>query len=100
MRGGRKCAGMLMIRSFSGTPATRALMPVHLFGRAVDMTRVMDIANRHNLKVVEDCAQATGATWNDRAVGSFGDVGCFSFFPTKNLGAAGDGGCVSRVLVW
>ena len=77
------------------TPATKALMPVHLFGRAVDMTRLMAIAERHQLKVVEDCAQATGARWNGQAVGSFGDVGCFSFFPTKNLGAAGDGGAAT-----
>ena len=77
------------------TPATKALMPVHLFGRAVDMTRLMAIAERHQLKVVEDCAQATGARWNGKPVGSFGDVGCFSFFPTKNLGAAGDGGAAT-----
>ena len=77
------------------TPATRALMPVHLFGRAVDMSRLMTIAERHQLKVIEDCAQATGARWNGQAVGSFGDVGCFSFFPTKNLGAAGDGGAAT-----
>ena len=76
------------------TPRTRALMPVHLFGRPVDMTRLMAIAERHGLRVVEDCAQATGAHWNGRGVGSWGDVGCFSFFPTKNLGAAGDGGAV------
>ena len=77
------------------TGSTRALMPVHLFGRPVDMTRLMDIASRHRLRVIEDCAQATGATWQDQAVGSFGDVGCFSFFPTKNLGGAGDGGAVT-----
>ncbi len=77
------------------TPATKALMPVHLFGRAVDMNRLMAIAELHQLKVVEDCAQATGARWNGQAVGSFGDVGCFSFFPTKNLGAAGDGGAAT-----
>ncbi|WP_392346689.1 DegT/DnrJ/EryC1/StrS family aminotransferase [Parasynechococcus sp.] len=77
------------------TPATKALMPVHLFGRAVNMTRLMAIAERHQLKVVEDCAQATGARWQGQAVGSFGDAGCFSFFPTKNLGAAGDGGAVT-----
>ena len=77
------------------SPATRALMPVHLFGRPVDMTRLMAIASRHNLRVIEDCAQATGASWNGQAVGSFGDAGCFSFFPTKNLGAAGDGGAIS-----
>ena len=77
------------------TPATKALMPVHLFGRPVDMTRLMAIARSHGLRVVEDCAQATGARWNGQPVGSFGDVGCFSFFPTKNLGAAGDGGAMT-----
>ena len=77
------------------TPATKALIPVHLFGRPVDMTRLMAIATAHNLRVVEDCAQATGASWNGQPVGSFGDVGCFSFFPTKNLGAAGDGGAAT-----
>ena len=77
------------------TPATKALMPVHLFGRPVDMTRLMAIAEAHRLNVVEDCAQATGARWNGQPVGSFGDVGCFSFFPTKNLGAAGDGGAAT-----
>ena len=76
------------------TPRTRALLPVHLFGKPVDMTRLMAIAERHDLRVIEDCAQATGAHWNGRGVGSWGDVGCFSFFPTKNLGAAGDGGAV------
>ena len=77
------------------TPATRVLLPVHLFGRPVDMERVCAIAARHGLKVVEDCAQATGASWAGRPVGSWGDVGCFSFFPTKNLGGAGDGGAVT-----
>ncbi|MEB3242839.1 MAG: DegT/DnrJ/EryC1/StrS family aminotransferase [Cyanobacteriota bacterium] len=76
------------------TPATRALLPVHLFGRPVDMERLTAIARAHGLLVVEDCAQATGASWAGRPVGSWGDAGCFSFFPTKNLGAAGDGGAV------
>ena len=76
------------------TPATRALLPVHLFGRPVDMARINAIASAHDLRVIEDCAQATGARWADRPVGGWGDVGCFSFFPTKNLGAAGDGGAV------
>ncbi|MFM7266830.1 MAG: DegT/DnrJ/EryC1/StrS family aminotransferase, partial [Cyanobium sp.] len=76
------------------TPATRALLPVHLFGRPVDMERINAIAAAHDLRVIEDCAQATGARWRGRSVGSWGDVGCFSFFPTKNLGAAGDGGAV------
>jgi len=77
------------------TPATKALIPVHLFGRPVDMARVCAIAERHGLKVVEDCAQATGARWAGKPVGSWGDVGCFSFFPTKNLGGAGDGGALT-----
>jgi len=77
------------------TSATKVLMPVHLFGRPVDMERVCAIAARHGLKVVEDCAQASGASWAGRPVGSWGDVGCFSFFPTKNLGGAGDGGAVT-----
>ena len=77
------------------TPATKALIPVHLFGRPVDMTRLMAIAAEHNLRVIEDCAQATGASWNGKPVGSWGDTGCFSFFPTKNLGAAGDAGAVT-----
>jgi dTDP-4-amino-4,6-dideoxygalactose transaminase len=76
------------------TPATRALLPVHLFGRPVDMERITAIAAAHGLRVIEDCAQATGARWAGRPVGGWGDVGCFSFFPTKNLGAAGDGGAV------
>jgi dTDP-4-amino-4,6-dideoxygalactose transaminase len=76
-------------------PATKALLPVHLFGRPVDMERVCAIAERHGLRVIEDCAQATGASWAGRPVGSWGDAGCFSFFPTKNLGAAGDGGAVT-----
>lgn len=76
------------------TPATRALMPVHLFGRPVDMERITSIASAHGLRVIEDCAQASGASWAGRPVGGWGDAGCFSFFPTKNLGAAGDGGMV------
>ena len=76
------------------TPASRALLPVHLFGRPVDMDRLCALARAHGLKVIEDCAQATGASWKGRPVGSWGDAGCFSFFPTKNLGGAGDGGAV------
>jgi dTDP-4-amino-4,6-dideoxygalactose transaminase len=76
------------------TSATRALLPVHLFGRPVDMERINAIARAHDLLVIEDCAQACGAHWAGRPVGSWGDAGCFSFFPTKNLGAAGDGGAV------
>ena len=77
------------------TEQTKAIIPVHLFGQPVDMTRVMEIANRHNLTVIEDCAQAAGATWQGAAVGSCGQVGCFSFYPTKNLAAYGDGGALT-----
>ncbi|MBN1872338.1 MAG: DegT/DnrJ/EryC1/StrS family aminotransferase [Candidatus Omnitrophica bacterium] len=76
------------------TPRTKAIIPVHLFGNPCDMDRIMDIAGRHNLKVIEDTAQAIGATYNDKKVGSFGDAGCLSFFPSKNLGAFGDGGMI------
>ncbi|HIK27548.1 MAG: DegT/DnrJ/EryC1/StrS family aminotransferase [Oscillatoriaceae bacterium SKW80] len=74
---------------------TRAILPVHLFGQPTDMTRLMAIANAHHLAVIEDCAQSTGAEWAGKKVGSIGHVGCFSFFPTKNLGACGDGGAVT-----
>lgn len=77
------------------TPRTRALMPVHLFGQPVDMERLMTLAQDYQLRVIEDCAQAAGADWADRKVGSWGDLGCFSFFPTKNLGACGDGGAIA-----
>lgn len=77
------------------TPKTRAIIPVHLFGKPVDMDRLKAIAQAHNLLLIEDCAQATGAEWNGAKVGSIGDIGCFSFFPTKNLGACGDGGAVT-----
>ena len=77
------------------TPHTRAIIPVHLFGQPVDMQELMTIANAYNLYVIEDCAQATGATWGEERIGSIGHVGCFSFFPTKNLGACGDGGAVT-----
>jgi dTDP-4-amino-4,6-dideoxygalactose transaminase len=76
-------------------PRTRAIIPVHLFGLAADLNRVMKIAEAHNLAVIEDAAQAIGAGYDGRAVGSFGTCGCFSFFPSKNLGGAGDGGMVS-----
>ncbi len=77
------------------TDRTRAILPVHLFGRPIDMSRLMAIATAHNLYVIEDCAQATGATWQGKRVGSIGDVGCFSYYPTKNLGGCGDGGMVT-----
>ena len=74
------------------TPKTKAIMPVHLYGQPADMVEIMKIAKKYNLYVIEDCCQAIGAELNGQKVGSFGDVGCFSFFPTKNLGAFGDGG--------
>ncbi len=77
------------------TEKTKAIMPVHIFGQPMDMTRLMDIATRHNLAVIEDCAQSVGAEWQSQKVGSIGHIGCFSFYPTKNLGACGDGGAVT-----
>jgi dTDP-4-amino-4,6-dideoxygalactose transaminase len=77
------------------TAKTRAIVPVYLFGQPIDLTRLMAIAEKHRLAIVEDCAQATGAEWVGQRVGSFGQVGCFSFYPTKNLGACGDGGAMT-----
>jgi dTDP-3-amino-3,4,6-trideoxy-alpha-D-glucose transaminase len=76
------------------TPRTVAILPVHLHGHPIDMLRLMAIAKQHHLAVVEDCAQAHGARIAGRAVGSFGDLAAFSFYPTKNLGCVGDGGAV------
>jgi dTDP-4-amino-4,6-dideoxygalactose transaminase len=73
---------------------TKAIVPVHLFGKPTPMEPILELASRHGLFVVEDAAQAHGARWHDRCVGSFGNVGCFSFHPSKNLAAAGDGGAV------
>jgi dTDP-3-amino-3,4,6-trideoxy-alpha-D-glucose transaminase len=73
-------------------PRTRAVIPVHLMGSTVDMAPLVDVANRAGLRVIEDCAQAHGARYRGQRVGTFGDIGCFSFYPTKNLGAWGDGG--------
>lgn len=72
----------------------KAIIPVHLYGRCVDMARLSSIAANHGIPVVEDCAQAHGASFEDRRAGSFGAFGCFSFYPTKNLGAIGDGGAL------
>lgn len=77
------------------TERTKAIIPVHLFGQPVDMTQLMTIAEAHQLWVIEDCAQATGANWAGKKVGSIGHIGCFSFYPTKNLGACGDGGAIT-----
>lgn len=77
------------------TPRTKAILPVHLFGLPCDMDAIMNIAAGHGLYVIEDCAQAFGAEYNGRRVGSFGTAGCFSFYPSKNLGAFGDGGIIT-----
>ena len=76
------------------TPRTKAIMPVHLFGQMADMDPIMAIANRHGLDVIEDAAQAIGSEYKGRRAGSIGHLGCFSFFPSKNLGGFGDGGMV------
>jgi dTDP-4-amino-4,6-dideoxygalactose transaminase len=77
------------------TPKTRAVIPVHLFGQPVDMEALMELATAKNIFVIEDCAQSTGATWGRKKVGSIGHIGCFSFYPTKNLGGCGDGGAIT-----
>ncbi len=76
------------------TPRTKAILPVHLHGLMADMDPIMEIARRHNLVVIEDAAQAHGAEYKGRRAGSVGDLGCFSFYPGKNLGAYGEGGAV------
>lgn len=76
------------------TPRTRAILPVHLFGQMADMDPIMEIARGHGLRVIEDAAQAIGAEYRGRRAGSIGDLGCFSFYPSKNLGGIGDGGMV------
>jgi len=77
------------------TPHTRAIMPVHLFGQPANMDAIMTIAQKHGLAVIEDAAQAIGAKWKGKGAGSIGTFGCFSFFPSKNLGGVGDGGMVT-----
>ena len=77
------------------TSRTKAILPVHLYGQSADMDPIMDIARRHGLLVIEDAAQAHGAKYKGRPVGSVGDMGCFSFYPGKNLGAYGEGGAVT-----
>ena len=77
------------------TDKTKAILPVHLFGQTCDMDSIIDIANKNNLYVIEDCAQAHGATYKGKKAGSMGDVGCFSFYPTKIFGAYGDGGFIT-----
>ncbi|MFA6431132.1 MAG: DegT/DnrJ/EryC1/StrS family aminotransferase [Candidatus Margulisiibacteriota bacterium] len=77
------------------TKKTRAILPVHLYGQACNMAEITYIAKEKELLIIEDCAQATGAKYNETQVGAFGDAGCFSFFPTKNIGCFGDGGMVT-----
>lgn len=76
------------------TPNTAAIMAVHLYGHPCDMDPMLELARQHNLKIIEDCAQAHGAEYKNKRVGAIGDVGCFSFYPGKNLGAYGDGGAI------
>jgi dTDP-4-amino-4,6-dideoxygalactose transaminase len=77
------------------TPRTKAILPVHLYGQTADMDPIMEIARKHHLVVIEDAAQAHGAQYRGKAAGIIGDMGCFSFYPTKNLGAYGEGGAVT-----
>lgn len=76
------------------TDRTKAILVVHLYGQASNMASIMDIAGKYNLKVVEDCAQSHGAKFDGQTTGTFGDIGCFSFYPSKNLGAFGDAGAI------
>jgi len=76
------------------TPKTKAVVAVHLYGQPADLNAILKITKKHKLKLIEDCAQAHGAIYKNKRAGSIGDVGCFSFYPTKNLGALGDGGMV------
>ena len=78
----------------SVSPRTKAIIPVHLYGQAADMDAIMGVARAQKLRVIEDCAQAIGAAYRGKWVGTFGDFGCFSFYPSKNLGAFGDGGMI------
>jgi dTDP-4-amino-4,6-dideoxygalactose transaminase len=77
------------------TRKTKAIIPVHLYGQPADMERLMELAKKHSLKVIEDCAQSFGAEYHGEKTGAIGDLGCFSFFPSKNLGGYGDGGMVT-----
>lgn len=76
------------------TKKTKAIIPVHLYGQPATLNPIIEIADKYNLRVIEDCAQAHGATYRGEKVGTFGDIACFSFYPTKNLGAIGDGGAI------
>ncbi|MDE6789654.1 MAG: DegT/DnrJ/EryC1/StrS family aminotransferase [Ruminococcus sp.] len=76
------------------TERTKAVMVVHLYGMAAEMDKIVDLCKKHDLKLIEDCAQSHGACFNGQMTGTFGDVGCFSFYPSKNLGAFGDAGAI------
>jgi dTDP-4-amino-4,6-dideoxygalactose transaminase len=76
------------------TKKTKAIIVVHLYGRPASMDKILEIKNKFNLFLIEDCAQSHGAKFKEKMTGTFGDIGCFSFYPTKNLGAYGDGGCI------
>lgn len=77
------------------TPRTKAILPVHIYGQSADMDTLMEIAKKHNLQVIEDCAQSTGAKYKEKMTGTIGCMGTFSYYPTKNLGAIGDGGAIT-----
>ncbi|WP_096207461.1 DegT/DnrJ/EryC1/StrS family aminotransferase [Candidatus Methanoperedens nitratireducens] len=76
------------------TPKTKAIIPVHLYGQPSNLEPILEVARKYNLRIIEDCAQAHGAMYKGKRVGSLGDISCFSFYPTKNLGAIGDGGMI------
>lgn len=76
------------------TEKTKAILPVHLYGQACNMDKITELAKKHKLMVIEDCAQSHGATWKEKKTGILGDIGCFSFYPTKPLGALGDAGAL------
>ena len=76
------------------TPNTKAILAVHLYGQSCNMTKIMKLAYKYKLRIVEDCAQSHGNHWNGKTVGTFGDIGCFSFYPSKGCGAFGDAGCI------
>jgi dTDP-4-amino-4,6-dideoxygalactose transaminase len=79
---------------FAITSKTKAILPVHLYGQSCDMERIMKIAKKQHIYVVEDCAQSHGASYKNKKTGTYGDIGCFSFYPSKNLGAFGDAGAI------
>jgi dTDP-4-amino-4,6-dideoxygalactose transaminase len=76
------------------TSKTKAILPVHLYGQSCEMSEILKLANKYNLKIIEDCAQAHGTIYKGKKIGTFGEIGAFSFYPTKNLGALGDAGCI------